>query len=212
MSEISDKINKMSGTYTPYVIFTDWCKMLALATANACEIRHNSIWQKRESAYLETIRKYNSEQQLEFSWLSSRLFDVYAIEGPFDALGEIYMMAECGNKATGQFFTPFNINLLTARLEDYELNKQIKLNEPSCGAGGMILATARLINEKGGNAQRYLKVKAQDIDWNSVYMTYVQLSYNGIDAIVVQGDTLSDIKDYSEEQIFKTPKNKGVLL
>lgn len=87
----------------------------------------------------------------------------------------------------------------------------IRLNEPSCGAGGMILATAKVINERGGNAQRQLRVTAQDLDWNSIYMTYIQLSFNGIDAVCIQGDTLMN-NPFSEEHALRTPKNKGVLL
>ncbi|MEI3201830.1 MAG: hypothetical protein V8S21_07575 [Lachnospira eligens] len=46
--EIAKKIQRMSGTYTPYVIFTDWCKMLSLSISNACEIIHGDLWQQRE--------------------------------------------------------------------------------------------------------------------------------------------------------------------
>lgn len=42
--EIAKKIQRMSGTYTPYVIFTDWCKMLSLSISNACEIIHGDLW------------------------------------------------------------------------------------------------------------------------------------------------------------------------
>ena len=54
----------------------------------------------------------------------------------------------------------------------------------------MILAFAKALNRKGLNYQKMLKVTAQDLDWNSVYMSYVQLSIAGINAVVIQGDTL----------------------
>ena len=75
----------------------------------------------------------------------------------------------------------------------------------------MILATAKVINERGGNAQRQLKVTANDLDWNSIYMAYVQLSLNGIDAVCIQGDALAN-EAFSEKRALRTPKNKGVLL
>jgi hypothetical protein len=43
----SKEIKDMSGTYTPYVVFTDWCKLFALATANACEMWHGDVWKER---------------------------------------------------------------------------------------------------------------------------------------------------------------------
>ena len=209
--EIAKKIQRMSGTYTPYVIFTDWCKMLSLSISNACEIIHGDLWQQREKTYIDTASKYTSEQLNTIVELGQALIEVYEQEGPYDALGEIYMAAECGNKSTGQFFTPFHVSVLTAQLHKYPEDEIIRLNEPSCGAGGMILATAKVINEHGGNAQRQLRVTAQDLDWNSIYMTYIQLSFNGIDAVCIQGDTLMN-NPFSEEHAMRTPKNKGVLL
>lgn len=203
-------IQKISGTYTPYVVFTDWCKMLALAIANATELEHNDVWQYRENLYIETAKKYSKENIQTFVQMNALLVRVYEDEGPYDALGEIYMMADCGNKATGQFFTPFHISLLTASMYEYP-DGIIEINEPSCGAGSMILAAASIINKRGGNAQRQLKIVAQDIDWNSIYMTYIQLSLNGLDAICIQGNTLTNEVVNSNEKL-RTPKNRGLLL
>ena len=211
IQDISKEIKDMSGTYTPYVVFTDWCKLFALATANACEMWHGDVWKEREDIFCNTAKKYSDKQLLKFIELDYMLMDLYEQEGPYDALGEIYMAAECGSKSTGQFFTPFHVSLLTARMQDYNTEGVVKLNEPSCGAGGLILAAAKVINECGGDAQKQLKVVANDLDWNSIYMTYIQLSYNGIDAVCIQGDTLSDMP-FEERRALRTPKNKGVLL
>lgn len=186
VQDISKEIQSMSGTYTPYIILTDWCKMLALSISNACELTHGELWKSRETDYCNTVKRYSDEQLLKFVDLGKMLINLYEQEGPYDALGDIYMTAKCGNKSTGQFFTPFNISVLTAQLQSYPTEGRIELNEPSCGAGGMILATAKVINERGGNAQRQLKVTANDLDWNSIYMAYVQLSLNGIDAVCIQ--------------------------
>ena len=46
-------------------------------------------------------------------------------------------------------------------------------------------------------------------------MCYVQLSLLGIDAVVVQGDTLCDPytgNNYPRSRIFRTPNNMGLLL
>ena len=75
----------------------------------------------------------------------------------------------------------------------------------------MIIAAARVLKERGLNYQRCMKVTAQDLDWNSVYMTYVQLSLLGIDAEVIQGNTLSDSMP-EPKQIFLTPNRMGMLI
>ena len=201
----------MSGEYTPYVIFTDFCKMFALTISNAGDIMHGRIWQQREKMYIDTARKYTKDNMMTFVDMQKMLVEIYEQQGPYDALGEIYMMAECGNKSTGQFFTPFHVSLLTAQIQEYPENKIIQMNEPSCGAGGMILAVAKVINDRGGNAQKQLRITAQDIDWNSIYMAYIQLSLNGLDALCIQGNTLKD-EYFDEEHALRTPRNRGMLL
>ena len=78
---------------------------------------------------------------------------------------------------------------------DPESTEPITLSEPSCGGGGMIIATAKVLRDNGINFQRRLRVVAQDLDWKGVYMTYLQLSLLGIQARVVQGDTLCNPYD-----------------
>ena len=78
----------------------------------------------------------------------------------------------------------------------------------------MILAVAAVLKEKGIDYQKCLDVVAQDLDWNGVYMTYIQLSLLGIPAVVVQGDTLTDPyrKGYEGRRIFRTPAKMGILI
>lgn len=51
----------------------------------------------------------------------------------------------------------------------------------------MIIAFAKAMAEQGIDYGKCLKVVAQDLDWKGVYMTFVQVSLLGIDAVVVQG-------------------------
>jgi hypothetical protein len=79
----------------------------------------------------------------------------------------------------------------------------------------MIIGAADILQERGVNYQPLMQVVAQDLDWLAVYMCYIQLSVLGIDAIVVQGDSL--LYPYQkgvtpETHILRTPKNKGALI
>ena len=47
---------------------------------------------------------------------------------------------------------------------------------PKCGSGGMVVATAQVLQKRGINYQKTLDVVCQDLDWLAVYMCYVQLS------------------------------------
>lgn len=214
--EIVKKINSLSRSRSPYEVFCDWIKCTALGISNATDIFHDSVWQQREEEYLKTIKSYAGDAQ-DFATMSG-LLTLALEENITDILGKVYMDSGCGNKNTGQFFTPFHVSEAVAQLsipKDTSPEKPITLNEPSCGGGGMIIAAAKVLKDRGVNPQTSMKVVAQDLDWKGVYMTYIQLSLLGIDATVVQGNTLSEPyrKDcYPPERVFRTPKAKGLLI
>jgi len=216
---IAKTIISMSGSHSAYEIFCDWIRCMAMSIANATTIRHDEIYQEREKLYLDTIQRYSEDDRYRFAELLAYLIESME-DGPIDILGEVYMEAEMGSKTAGQFFTPFSISELCARLganiERYKDNEDIiTLTEPSCGGGGMILATAKIFADAGIEYQKRLRVVAQDLDWKGVYMTYVQLSLLGIDAICVQGDTLTepyDIRKTPQRQVLRSPRNMGALL
>ena len=216
--EIMDTILQMSGAQSPYNIFTDWIELSALAIQNSCCLCHNKIWQDREQLYIDTSRKYKDKEIDQFARMFVLLGDALT-DSMSDVLGEIYMESGMGSKYTGQFFTPFHLSELCARL-DLETDKlpesgRINLHEPSCGGGGMIIAACKVLHEAGFDFQRRLDVVAQDLDWKGVYMTYLQLSLIGCRAIVVQGDTLRepyDPKRTDPAHILRTPAYMGALL
>ena len=213
--DIEKKINSMSGKYSPYQIFYDWVKMLAIAIQNGCDIMKGRVWEQREKEYLEIAGKYTREEMgkiTEISWMLTELMS----RKLYDWLGEIYMGSGCGNGKIGQFFTPYHISMLTAQMEMSKVSDKeiIKLYEPSAGAGGMIIAAADALERKGIDYQKKLRVVAQDLDWLAVYMTYVQLSLYGIDAEVAQGNTLEepDINKMPRERVLFTPRRMGMLI
>ena len=214
--EIIKIIKGMSGVYSVYEIFSDWVEMCAIAIQNSCVLFHNHLWQKREDRYLQIVNKYTEDEQ-------NNLINMYclllkALEDDFcDVLGDIYMESGSGNKSTAQFFTPFHLSVATATLgtpKDICENKPILLHEPSVGSGGMIIATAKVLHDRGLNYQKCMEVVAQDLDWKAVHMTYLQLSLLGISATVVQGDTLIEpyANGYPQERVFYTPKKMGLLI
>lgn len=217
---IINTIQSMTGKYTPYQIFSDWVAMVALATQNQCVIRHNDLWKKREQQYLDIAKKYSRADLDKFAEMLANV--IIAFDGNFDdVLGDIFMRSGCGSKSTGQFFTPYHLSALSARaayagtIKEYaESGKVLDVYEPAAGAGGMIIAVAEEMKKQGINYQKKLHVVAQDIDWNGVYMTYIQLSFLGIKATVVQGDTLSEPYRgrYDPMRVLRTPAEMGMIL
>lgn len=212
-SEIVKKIHEMAKYYSAHQVFRDWIEVYALSIANFCEPKGTPVWEKREQQYLSTIGKYQEQEILGFTELGGML--ALALEEDIsDVLGAVYMGLETSSKVTGQFFTPDNISRLVSKMMDDEVvltDMPIKLYEPACGSSGMIIAYARALRDKDINYQRLLDIKASDIDFACVYMSYIQLSLLGIKAVIARQDSLLGEK-VPQEHIFVTPAKKGLLL
>lgn len=203
--DIIKTINEISGKYSPYEVFNDWIRCSALTISNSCALFHDQLWRKREDMHIETMNKYNLEERKKLVEMLGMLTETFESEFG-DVLGNLFMMSGWGNKNTGQFFTPYSLSLACASLQKYSDTEILKMNEPSAGAGGMIIAVAQSMKEQGVNYQKNLRVVAQDLDWNAFYMCYIQLSLLGIDAKCVQGNTLENKSSNNfDENVFLTP-------
>ena len=221
-NDIVKMLAEISGRYNYHIVFQDWVQVMALSIQNNCCSAHDRIWGKREQSYLNVMNKYTQKEKKMFSIMLGMLVEDFEEEGITDVLGEIYMSQDSGNNRLGQFFTPFHISEMCARLvADRELAKwdgksDIDINEPSTGGGGMLIAMIKILKERGIEYWSKVNITARDLDWNSVYMTYVQLSLLGARATVIQGDTLCNpsvnLKTYPPERVFYTPARKGLLI
>lgn len=215
---IVNTIQSIVGRYSSYEIFSDWIRCAALSISNTVNVVHDNVWKDREKDYIATMQKYTEDERLVLCKLTGML--TLALEDDLeDVLGHVFMHSDMGSSKAGQFFTPFHLSELTARIallpDDIKGNGMITVAEPSCGGGGMIIAACKILKDKGVNFQKRLDVVAQDLDWRSVYMTYLQLSLIGCRAIVVQGDTLCDPFDPERtprERMLYTPAKLGALI
>ena len=187
MERIIQKINALSGEYHAHDIFQDWVQMMAIAI-------NNQIYfdKKLEDRYINLTKKYSQNQLNLFCEMNGILVEL--MENKIDDyLGKIYMGLNASSSKTGQFFTPFHVCEMMARvsLANYD-GKEFCLNEPSCGGSANVLAIAKVMKEKEYDYQNLLKVVAQDLDFKCVFMSYVQLSICGISAKVIQGNTLTE--------------------
>lgn len=168
--QIAACIKQMSGKYAPQVVFADWIQCVALyPISNSVQIFHDNLWKQREEQYLATMNRYGKEERMKMAEMAGMLILTYE-KGLGDVLGEVYMESIGGNKNSGQFFTPYSVSLATARLtlpDTIDENKKLSLCEPTCGSGGMVIAAAQVLQEKGINYQRVLDVVCQDLDWTA---------------------------------------------
>ena len=177
-------------------VFGDFIEMAALSLANAVDWAQA---EQREKRYMSIVKRYEPDEVARFPQMLAELTS--ALEyGPDDVLGRVFGELELHNAARGQFFTPYHVCALMARLQidgaghlDGLIEKQgfIRVSEPACGAGAMVIAMAEAMQERGVNYQQCMHVTAQDVDSRAVHMAYVQLSLLHIPAVVILGNTLA---------------------
>jgi len=174
-----------------YEVWRDFVTMAACALYNGLQKD-----QVREDEYLEIIGRYKSEDQKAFSQLLGDLI-IMLEEAPRDVLGPLYMELEIANKDAGQFFTPPELSEMMARMtfsdQLSKLDSQpfITMQEPACGAGGMVLALVKMLIKAGHNPADKLWVQCIDVDRLAALMCYIQLALWHVPAEVVVGNTLS---------------------
>jgi type I restriction-modification system DNA methylase subunit len=177
-----------------YRIFRDWVELMAIALSN----RYNTPDRdQREAQYMETIGRYETKEIDNFCKAFAQLVLLFEKEGFNDWLGQIFMELELGNERAGQFFTPYCLSQMMASmtLQDpqsvIDANGEITISEPAIGSGGMVIAAAEHLKNKGINYSQYATFTGVDVDDRCVHMSYIQLSLLNIPAVIIHGNTLT---------------------
>ena len=196
-------LDSMTGAYNRWEVWRDmvWC--IAIAISNSVDYRFK---ESREQTYMSIIQKYDIKDVEKFAQLFAILHRnvVEKTEkGSYgDFLGELFMNLDLGNNLGGQFFTPYNICQMMARITiDGEKDKmQASIDKQgwcscmdcACGAGATLIAAAEASVEHGINYPFQMMFAAQEIDSTTALMCYIQLSLLGCAGYVVIGDSLCD--------------------
>ena len=201
IDDIVKDIEKAAYAVDTSKFVSDLFECGAIAISNAVDLAQKD---KREERYLQIIRGYKPDQQKKLAEIFAKVYALLASvvydNGKFnDNLGEIFMRCNLGNKTAGQFFTPYHISELMARVTiDETLVKEkiaddgiLAINDPCCGGGGMIMAALEVLHDLGVNYARNCFIEANDVDLRCVHMTYLQLALAGVPAIVRHQNTLT---------------------
>ena len=96
-----------------YKVWDDFVNMAALSIVNAVDKKNFDV---REDRFMRIRRAYSEKQFNGFA----HLFSITALaleENPWqDFLGELYMRCDLGNDHAGQFFTPYHICEMMAKI------------------------------------------------------------------------------------------------
>lgn len=173
----------------PHETFGDFVKVSSIALHNA-----TAFCQEREDRYFSIIEKYSDEEKQNFCHMLSYLVQILE-ERPFDILGEMYSELGLTNDKTGQFFTPFAVSAMCAKMTfDEDLVKQkafVTVSDPASGTGGMLLAFVGELIERGYNPADKVFCEAIDIDEVVALGAYLQLSLWNVPARIVVGNSLT---------------------
>ena len=200
-SAFAKKLLNLSPRYHTWEVWSDFIVMFAVALSNVFDKSH---FEEREAMYMKIIEKYNEKERIVFPELIAEVLQALEKEPEQDFLGSVYMELELGNHWIGQFFTPYSVCELMAEIytgtviEQINQSGYVTLNDCACGAGATLIAGVHAIKHRLEKAksplcwQNHVLVTAQDIDFTTGMMCYIQLSLIGCAGYIKIGDTITD--------------------
>jgi hypothetical protein len=195
LSAIVKGIESISYRHGSWRVFSDFVEAGAIALSNAVDWTQRD---EREKRYLQIMGGYEKQEAARFPEVYANLVLAMDRAGHADILGRVFHELELHNKWAGQFFTPYEICRMMAKMTAVDSVKEkieergfIRMQEPCVGSGAMVIALAHELKEAGFNYQQQMHVTAVDVDLKCVCMAYIQLSLLHIPAIIVHGNTLT---------------------
>lgn len=198
--EIVSLLRQVAHTRGIDRVWSDWVEICAIALARA-DLAQQEV---REQRYLQVIAQYERAELDKLVQAFAHLVMSYELRveaADFgDVLGSTFMMLDMGNAGAGQFFTPYEVSRLMggmmmgdgqALVDKADAHGFIRVLEPACGAGGMLIAAAHALHDAGLNYQLCMHATAIDIDQRCVHMTFIQLALLHVPALVIHGNGLT---------------------
>ena len=178
-------------------VFSDFVHISAIAISNTVDHAHA---EEREKEYARITKSYNRKEMDCLRHMFAEIVEGLEANPNQDFMGDLFMNLELGNECRGQFFTPYCVSSMMARMiSDIDALKQkienkgwVSVSDPACGAGGMLAAFANVCMSCNVNYQRSVLFVGQDVDYTAACMCYIQLSLLGCPGYVVIANTLSN--------------------
>jgi type I restriction-modification system DNA methylase subunit len=173
-------------------VFRDWIEIVFLSLQRDDE-GHSKIVEKYKSDFGEEAGQAAIEAYSEgFADLLVAMEDTEA-----DLLGFLYQEYGAASDRNGQFFTPPNTAKFAAsmmmagdgEITDSTPDDPIRINDPTCGSGTLLVAAGQRFEELAGSPYSAL-FYGQDIDRTCVRMTAINLTVRGLPGCVIHGNSL----------------------
>jgi type I restriction-modification system DNA methylase subunit len=207
--QLHEKLNilrKMTN-FSLKTLFDDFCLMASASFHNMlysqkkCPLSaaYREMHDILEQEFKDTWQKYKTDAREKFTEMRAYLL-ISLAETPFaDNLGYLYEYLKLGDKSLGQIFTPMQVCELMAEMliepmeRKYAANKLVRISDPCCGSGRMIIAMGNVLRHDRGivDYQRKTYVELWDIDHICARMAYLNMTLLAIPARVILGDSLT---------------------
>lgn len=194
--EFLDIFKRLCYSRSSWEVWADIITVIACSISNSID-KTDKRFQAREREYEACIKRLGSVEE------PAKLFSIIVmaleVNPEQDFLGKMYMSLELGNHWKGQFFTPYNVSRVMAEMmisdncqNEIERKGYISINDPTCGAGGMLIAGANVMKKREIYYHEKVLFIGQDIDRIVGMMCYIQMSLLGCAGYVVISNTLTN--------------------
>lgn len=189
-----EDVARISGQ-SKWAAFEAFCATWALALSNAL---HKD--EAREAEYMKIADHVGRETMTAYAELGAHVTMALTENPRQDFLGTALGALELTNKWAGQYFTPYSIAEMMARMSvgkvrpKYFRNpfrKIICICDPAVGAGCMLIAAVNVLRNNGVCVEQHVFMDGTDKDLTAFYMSYIQLTLLNIPAVVRWGNSLS---------------------
>lgn len=180
------------GGLTVGEAFSRWVYLLFMAQKQgAIRMATGLLDEALEKEFLrEQSRAKHPDRYAEASAL---LVEALEVES-YDFLGSFAAIVGKLDGKLGQFYTPAAICKLMCETTLMDFKKpddghRMKIQEPACGGGAMLIAMTNILKERGFYPWHYY-IQAIDISALAYQMCYIQLNLLGVPADVYRGNML----------------------
>jgi len=194
--ELLKLFGSLAYRHSAWQVFADFAEAAAISVSNAVDWPQRD---HREERYMQIVNRYKPDELAAFPKMLGEL--TLALEEEHcDVLGRTFHDLELHNKWSGQFFSPYQLCRMMAKMtlsDEEDVRARIAergfvtAQEPCCGSGAMVIALAHGMKDLGINYQQHLHVTAVDVDPKCVHMAYLQFALLHIPAVIVHGNSLS---------------------
>ena len=140
--EFLKAFHQLTYRHRPWDVWQDFIIMFACSLSNPVD---KSNYEEREKRYLKIIKKYNKQEQKLFPELAAYVVMALEDNPEQDFLGSVFMELNLGSKSTSQFFTPYHICELMAKITEEDVATIVKEKGisrsmiPAVGPGQLLL-------------------------------------------------------------------------